>query len=87
MTTPTIRRGKTHIDPHIEIADVRTDDRMLWITLTDGLFTRSERVVLISAAALKTVAGQPPGTDHAHRDQRGADQARYRSWRPHPPVA
>src|SRR3712207_817909 len=30
------KRGKTHIDPHIQIATVRTDETMLWITLTDG---------------------------------------------------
>ena len=33
-TTTTTRRGKTHIDPEIIIADVRCDDTMLWITLT-----------------------------------------------------
>jgi len=32
----TMRRGKTHIDPNIQITDVRTDDTMIWITLTDG---------------------------------------------------
>jgi hypothetical protein len=30
------RQIKTSIDPNIEIADVQTDDTMLWITLTDG---------------------------------------------------
>jgi hypothetical protein len=30
------KRGKTSIDPDITIAGVRTDDTMLWITLTDG---------------------------------------------------
>lgn len=29
------RRGTTHIDPNIQIASVRCDDTMLWITLTD----------------------------------------------------
>ncbi len=27
---------KKYIDPDIQIADVRCDDTMLWITLTDG---------------------------------------------------
>ena len=36
MATATTRRGKTHIDPEIIIADVRCDDTMLWITLTDA---------------------------------------------------
>ncbi len=30
------QRGKTHIEPNIQIADVRCDTTMLWITLTDG---------------------------------------------------
>jgi hypothetical protein len=32
----TEQRGKTYIDPDIRVADVHTDDVMLWITLTDG---------------------------------------------------
>ena len=30
------QRGKTHIDPDIQIATVHTDESMLWLTLTDG---------------------------------------------------
>ncbi len=30
------KRGKTHIDPNIQIADVCCDDSMLFITLADG---------------------------------------------------
>lgn len=29
-------RGKAHIEPNYTIASVRTDDTMLWFTLTDG---------------------------------------------------
>ncbi len=30
------KRGKTHIDPDIEIAAVTCNDTMLWMTLKDG---------------------------------------------------
>lgn len=35
-TEATVVKGKTLIDPNIEIADVRCDEHMVWITLTDG---------------------------------------------------
>lgn len=34
--TVTQRRTKTHIEPDYTIANVRTDDTMLWIELRDG---------------------------------------------------
>ncbi len=32
----TIKRGKTRIEPHYAVSDVRIDDMILWITLEDG---------------------------------------------------
>ena len=36
MATIQHQRGKTYIDPDIQIADVQIDGTMLWIHLTDG---------------------------------------------------
>jgi len=38
------RRGKTHIDPNIQIADVRSDEKYIWLELTDGRVIGAPRV-------------------------------------------